>query len=108
MTLALGSLAKASSVSQLCTRALLQASDLCCNHMQVAVLCWTHSVIGWGFFLFSFWIPAYLGFLGLTSLGSMGALSALPWAVSCPTLHVPRPCLSTRLRYVGHLAPFTG
>ena len=56
---------------------------LCCFHMQVAVLCWMHSVIGWGFFLFSFWIPAYLGSLGLTGLGSMGALSALPWAVSC-------------------------
>ena len=45
------------------------------------MLCWTHSVIGWGFFLFSFWIPAYLASLGLTSLSSMGALSALPWAV---------------------------
>ena len=37
-----------------------------CMHwcMQVAVLCWTHSVIGWGFFLFSFWIPAYLALPG--------------------------------------------
>lgn len=63
--------------------------------MQVAVLCWTHSVIGWGFFLFSFWIPAYLGSLGLTGLGSMGALSALPWAVSRPHhgMDLPQPCL---------------
>ena len=65
--------------------------------MQVAVLCWTHSVIGWGFFLFSFWIPAYLGSLGLTGLGSMGALSALPWAVSHPhRISLNRACQPVR------------
>ena len=53
--------------------------------MQVALLAWTHCVIGWGFFIFQFWIPTYLSALGAHNLESMGALSALPWAVS----HLP-------------------
>ncbi len=39
-------------------------------------------MIGWGFFIFQFWIPTYLKTLGALDLESMGALSALPWAVS--------------------------
>ena len=50
--------------------------------LQGALLIWTHCVIGWGFFIFQFWIPTYLKTLGALDLESMGALSALPWAVS--------------------------
>ena len=57
--------------------------------MQIAVLAWTHCVIGWGFFIFQFWIPTYLKTLGPLDLESMGALSALPWAVSHP-VHSPK------------------
>ena len=45
---------------------------------------WTHCAIGWGFFIFQFWIPTYLSALGAHDLESMGMLSALPWAVSHP------------------------
>ncbi len=38
-------------------------------------------MIGWGGFIFQFWIPTYLTSLGPHNLESMGALSALPWAV---------------------------
>lgn len=54
--------------------------------MQIALLCWTHCVIGWGFFIFQFWIPTYLKDLGAHSLESMGMLSALPWAVIHPAM----------------------
>lgn len=50
--------------------------------MQIALLCWTHGVIGWGFFIFGTWIPTYLDYLGVTDLRTAGYLSALPWAVS--------------------------
>ncbi|CAL5229146.1 g12420 [Coccomyxa viridis] len=49
---------------------------------QIALLTWTHCVIGWGGFIFQFWIPTYLTSLGPHNLESMGALSALPWAAS--------------------------
>ena len=55
--------------------------------VQIAVLMWTHCAIGWGFFIFQFWIPTYLSALGAHDLESMGMLSALPWAVSS------HPCL---------------
>ena len=55
--------------------------------MQIALLCWTHGVIGWGFFIFGTWIPTYLDYLGVTDLRTAGYLSALPWAVrSCVML----------------------
>lgn len=50
-------------------------------YLQVLVLCWTHCVIGWGFFIFQSWMPSYLHSVGAADLGSMGMLSALPWAV---------------------------
>ena len=50
--------------------------------LQVAVLVWTHSVIGWGFTLLQNWIPTILVALGMTDLGSVGFVSALPWVVS--------------------------
>lgn len=50
--------------------------------VQVAVLIWTHSVIGWGFTLLQNWIPTILAALGMTDLGSVGIVSALPWVVS--------------------------
>ena len=53
--------------------------------LQIALLTWTHCVIGWGGFIFQFWIPTYLTSLGPHKLGSMGALSALPWAVRRPS-----------------------
>lgn len=49
--------------------------------LQVAVLIWTHSVIGWGFTLLQNWIPTILIALGMTDLGSVGLVSALPWVV---------------------------
>ena len=49
--------------------------------IQVAVLIWTHSVIGWGFTLLQNWIPTILASLGMTNLGSVGIVSALPWVV---------------------------
>lgn len=52
------------------------------NWFQVLVLCWTHCVIGWGFFIFQCWMPSYLHSVGAADLGSMGMLSALPWAAS--------------------------
>ncbi|BDA50497.1 Sodium-dependent phosphate transport protein 1, chloroplastic [Coccomyxa sp. Obi] len=52
------------------------------NWFQVLVLCWTHCVIGWGFFIFQAWMPSYLHSMGAADLGSMGMLSALPWAAS--------------------------
>ena len=74
--------------------------------VQIAVLMWTHCAIGWGFFIFQFWIPTYLSALGAHDLESMGMLSALPWAVShpchtlCPlTMAAPVNCMSaTALR----------
>lgn len=54
--------------------------------LQVAVLIWTHSVIGWGFTLLQNWIPTILAALGMTDLGSVGIVSALPWVVSSYTL----------------------
>lgn len=59
------------------------------NKLQVAVLIWTHSVIGWGFTLLQNWIPTILIALGMTDLGSVGLVSALPWVVR-PSL----PCRS--------------
>ena len=55
--------------------------------MQIALLCWTHGVIGWGFFIFGTWIPTYLDYLGVTNLKTAGYLSALPWAVSPCAMH---------------------
>ena len=47
---------------------------------QVFGLMWSHSVIGWGFFVLLNWIPTYITkSLGQTSLSSTGTLSALPW-----------------------------
>lgn len=65
--------------------AVLSQETQCFGHCycQVLVLCWTHCVIGWGFFIFQFWMPTYLHSLGAADLGSMSFLSALPWSVSC-------------------------
>jgi len=50
--------------------------------LQLAVLVYVHSVIGWGYFLLLSWIPTYLRTqLGLTSLSTLGLLSSLPWLV---------------------------
>ncbi|KAK9806084.1 hypothetical protein WJX72_000485 [[Myrmecia] bisecta] len=49
---------------------------------QVAVLCWTHSAIGWGFFILQSWIPTYLSSLGMADPGTAGLLSALPWVAT--------------------------
>lgn len=50
------------------------------NLIQVMGLMWSHSVIGWGFFVLLNWIPTYITkSLGQTSLSSTGALAALPW-----------------------------
>lgn len=47
--------------------------------LQVAVLCWAHAVIGWGFFILQNWIPMYVTRLGVSQLSSAGLLSSLPW-----------------------------
>lgn len=48
--------------------------------LQVAALCWSHAVIGWGFFIMQSWIPLYLASLRPGgSLGGTGLLSSLPW-----------------------------
>ncbi|KAK9865285.1 hypothetical protein WJX84_009778 [Apatococcus fuscideae] len=52
------------------------------NWPQILLLCWTHGVIGWGFFIFGTWIPTYLDYLGVTNLKTAGFLSALPWAAT--------------------------
>lgn len=51
----------------------------------LALLCWTHSVISFGFFVLQAWIPTYLHLLGATDLRTLGLLSALPWAAAALT-----------------------
>jgi len=48
------------------------ASDL-------ALLCWTHAVIGFGFFVLQSWVPTFLHSLGMTDLTAVGFFSAMPW-----------------------------
>ena len=51
--------------------------------LQLFGLLWTHSVIGWGFFVLLNWIPTYLAkSQGTASISSAGALAALPWCCS--------------------------
>jgi len=47
--------------------------------VQVAVLCYAHASIGWGFFILQNWVPLYVSHLGITRLSLAGALSSLPW-----------------------------
>ncbi|KAL4425822.1 hypothetical protein ABPG75_009838 [Micractinium tetrahymenae] len=43
------------------------------------VLCFTHSVISFSFFILQAWIPSFLASTGMSQLSSIGVLSALPW-----------------------------
>lgn len=45
----------------------------------LTLLCWTHAVIGFGFFVLQAWIPTFLHGLGITDLKSLGFISAFPW-----------------------------
>ena len=45
----------------------------------LSLLCWTHAVIGFGFFVLQAWIPTFLHGLGITNLKSLGLISSLPW-----------------------------
>ncbi len=73
--------------------------------VQIAVLMWTHCAIGWGFFIFQFWIPTYLSALGAHDLESMGMLSALHWAVSSHPCHAL--CLLTMAATVERMSVTT-
>lgn len=48
----------------------------------LVLLCWTHAVIGFGFFVLQSWIPTFLHGLGITNLKSLGLISALPWLLT--------------------------
>jgi MFS family permease len=43
------------------------------------LLCFTHGVIGFGFFVLQSWVPTFLYHLGTTDLTTLGLLSAAPW-----------------------------
>ena len=65
---------------------------------QLAVLCFSHSVVSWGLFVLQNWIPTYLTALGHTDFAALGILSALPWLVSPSTpktLHAGEPVCNT-------------
>eukprot|EP00798_Chlamydomonas_sp_ICE-L_P009833 gene9833-7717_t len=47
--------------------------------LHLSILCWSHAVIGWGFFIMQSWLPMYMQSLGVASLAGAGALSCLPW-----------------------------
>jgi len=54
--------------------------DLLLHHApDVLLLCWTHGVIGFGFFVLQSWVPTFLYSLGTTDLTALGLLSAAPW-----------------------------
>ncbi|GIL74756.1 hypothetical protein Vretifemale_4681, partial [Volvox reticuliferus] len=53
--------------------------------LQVAVLCWCHGVIGWGFFVLQAWTPMYLQSLGIVDLANAGLLASLPWLAAAFT-----------------------
>ncbi|WPT12343.1 Sodium-dependent phosphate transport protein 1 [Picochlorum sp. SENEW3] len=46
------------------------------------LLCWTHAVIGFGFFVLQSWIPTFLHSLGVSNLYTLGVLSAMPWLLT--------------------------
>lgn len=46
---------------------------------ELALLCWTHGVIGYGFFVLQAWVPTFLHSLGTKDLTTLGLLSAMPW-----------------------------
>uniref|UniRef100_A0A383WD31 Major facilitator superfamily (MFS) profile domain-containing protein n=1 Tax=Tetradesmus obliquus TaxID=3088 RepID=A0A383WD31_TETOB len=46
---------------------------------QLAVLCYAHAVMGYGFFILQNWIPMYLASLGGQGLAVTGGLSSIPW-----------------------------
>ena len=48
----------------------------------LSLLCWTHAVIGFGFFVLQAWIPTFLHGLGITNLKSLGVISSLPWLLT--------------------------
>lgn len=49
------------------------------DRKQLLMLCWTHGVIGFSFFVLQSWIPIYIYSLERFELGTVGLLSALPW-----------------------------
>ena len=54
--------------------------SLCWHHFgDLALMSWTHGVIGMGFFVLQAWVPTYLYSLGINDLPMLGMLSALPW-----------------------------
>lgn len=48
----------------------------------LVVLCFTHSVVSFSFFILQAWIPSFLASTGMSRLSSIGFVSALPWLVS--------------------------
>lgn len=53
---------------------------LCWHHAgDLALMCWTHGIIGMGFFVLQSWVPTFLHSLGIVDLTVLGMLSALPW-----------------------------
>lgn len=66
------------------TRKSIDRSMVVRNLPQILLLCWTHGVIGFGFFVLQAWVPIFLYSLGgshsaTLDLATLGILSALPW-----------------------------
>ncbi len=68
--------------------------------IHLAVLCFTHAVVSFSFFVLQAWIPTFLASTGISQLSSIGIFSALPWLVSCQ--HV---CVRS---YWGMITPWHG
>lgn len=65
----------------------------------LAMLCVTHSVISWGFFILQSWIPMFIHSLGMQDLEAVGVLSALPWLVSLGLVICPAPRQTLKLLF---------
>jgi len=66
------------------TRRLTGMEGLRCRWaamLQMLVLIWTHSAIGWGFFILQSWTPTFMSSLGYTDPKFMGLISGLPWLI---------------------------
>ena len=55
---------------------------LCRHGPDLLLLCWTHAVIGFGFFVLQAWVPTFLHSLGTENLKTLGVLSSFPWLLT--------------------------
>lgn len=65
-----------------------QSAGLIKHTADMALLCWTHAVIGFGFFVLQAWVPTFLYSLGTSNLKTLGFLSAVPWLLTAITAAV--------------------